>query len=406
VLIGEGLSLGYRRGPRARKWYARFTGPDGVEHKPTLGTADDFLDADGERVLTFFQAQDAARAALAEALAPKPEPVEKARPLTVADAMDEYLDGLDLHRTPSTARLSRIASDAHILPTLGPRAVADLTTPQIREWLASLARAPARRRRKRGVPLSTTPEADPADPDVLRRRKASANRIFNILRAALNHAWSNGKAPSADPWRRVKPFGRTDKARVRYLTAEECRRLVNAADPEIRPLVRAALLTGARYGELSAMRASDFNPDAGTVRVAEAKSGKVRHVPLTPEGVALFEDLTAGRPVDARIFPRADGGPWGRSHQIRPMRAASARAGLSPPVSFHLLRHAYGSLLARAGAPLQVIAEALGHADTRMTSRHYAHLQPSFVAETVRANLPSFTDAPPKVRRLRRKEAK
>jgi integrase len=42
------------------------------------------------------------------------------------------------------------------------------------------------------------------------------------------------------------------------------------------------------------------------------------------------------------------------------------------------------------GVSLQVIAEALGHADTRMTSRHYAHLVPSYVADTIRAKLPAF----------------
>ena len=37
-----------------------------------------------------------------------------------------------------------------------------------------------------------------------------------------------------------------------------------------------------------------------------------------------------------------------------------------------------------------VIAAQLGHADTRMTERHYAHLAPSYVADTIRAALPSF----------------
>jgi hypothetical protein len=43
------------------------------------------------------------------------------------------------------------------------------------------------------------------------------------------------------------------------------------------------------------------------------------------------------------------------------------------------------------GVPLQVIAEALGHSDTRITSKHYAHLMPSYVADTIRSNLPSFS---------------
>jgi len=42
----------------------------------------------------------------------------------------------------------------------------------------------------------------------------------------------------------------------------------------------------------------------------------------------------------------------------------------------------------RRGVPLQVAASALGHADARMTGKHYAHLAPSHVVQLTRANLP------------------
>lgn len=47
----------------------------------------------------------------------------------------------------------------------------------------------------------------------------------------------------------------------------------------------------------------------------------------------------------------------------------------------------------RNGAPLIVVAEVLGHADTRMVSKHYGHLAPSFVADTVRQTAPNFAIA-------------
>lgn len=43
-----------------------------------------------------------------------------------------------------------------------------------------------------------------------------------------------------------------------------------------------------------------------------------------------------------------------------------------------------------AGVPLQVVAANLGHRDTRMTERHYAHLAPSYVADTIRAAMPKL----------------
>ena len=48
------------------------------------------------------------------------------------------------------------------------------------------------------------------------------------------------------------------------------------------------------------------------------------------------------------------------------------------------------STLAMRGVPLSVIAEQLGHADTRMTEKHYAHLAPSYVAATIRAHFPTL----------------
>jgi integrase len=44
--------------------------------------------------------------------------------------------------------------------------------------------------------------------------------------------------------------------------------------------------------------------------------------------------------------------------------------------------------------PMAVIARQLGHADTRMTERHYAHLAPNYIADTVRANFPRLTPSP------------
>jgi integrase len=42
------------------------------------------------------------------------------------------------------------------------------------------------------------------------------------------------------------------------------------------------------------------------------------------------------------------------------------------------------------GVPMAVIAKQLGHADTRMTEKHYAHLAPNHVADTIRANFPNL----------------
>jgi integrase len=138
------------------------------------------------------------------------------------------------------------------------------------------------------------------------------------------------------------------------------------------------------------MRASDYSPEGGTITVRESKAGKPRHIALTDDGQQLFANLVAGKAARDPVFVRDDGETWGPSHQQRPLETASKRAKIEPAATFHILRHTYASSLAMKGVPMGVIAAQLGHADTRMTEKHYAHLSPNYVAETVRAALPAL----------------
>jgi hypothetical protein len=82
---------------------------------------------------------------------------------------------------------------------------------------------------------------------------------------------------------------------------------------------------------------------------------------------------------------RRNGRPWSKSEQQRPLAAASKAARIDPPINFHGLRHTYASRLAMRRVPLAVIAAQLGHSDTRMVEKHYGHLAPNYIADTVRA---------------------
>jgi integrase len=221
------------------------------------------------------------------------------------------------------------------------------------------------------------------DPEAVRRRRSSANRVLTILKAALNHALHNGHVGSDDEWQQVKPYRGADAARVRYLSDGEARRLVNAC-PDFRALVTAALLTGCRYGELTRLRARDYNPDAGTLQIVTSKSAKPRHVVLTDEGKHFFRRAVAGRSASEIILTRDDGRAWGRSEQHRRIADACTVAKVAS-CTVHELRHTYASRLVMKGVPLAVVAAQLGHKDTRMVEKHYGHLAPNYVADTVRA---------------------
>jgi len=267
---------------------------------------------------------------------------------------------------------------------------ASVTTKRIRDWHTGLATAPKLVRTGRIVKKAKSRALDVKDADAIRARRATANRTLTVLKAALNHAFHDGRIATDEAWRKAKPFREADAPVVHFLSEDDCRRIVNACDGAFRNLVRAALLSGCRYGELTRMRASDFNAEAGTITVRESKSGKPRHVALTDEGQSLFTELTAGRSGRESIFIRDDGKTWGPSHQQRPLDGASAPAKIEPPATFHILRHTYASALAMRGVPMGVIAAQLGHSDTRMTEKHYAHLSPNYVADTVRAHFPTL----------------
>ena len=88
----------------------------------------------------------------------------------------------------------------------------------------------------------------------MRARRATANRTLTVLKAALNHAFHEGRIASDEAWRKVKPFREADAPVVHFLSEDECRRIVNATQGRFRNLVRGALVTGCRYGELVRMR--------------------------------------------------------------------------------------------------------------------------------------------------------
>ena len=383
VPIARGFALGYRRGPKGGSWLARLIGGE-RRLETTLGPADDVLDADGLRILDYGQAQAQARDWLG-ALDAK----GNAGPYTVNRCLDDYVADYKRRGGKALDRLE-VTCDAFIRPKLGSFEVAALTASLIRQWHAELAAAPARLRTRTIAKQQNVRRHDVEDKDAVRRRRASANRIFGVFKAALNLAFREGYAASDEAWRRVKPFREASAPKVRYLTHAEAQRLVNASAPGFRPMVQCALLTGCRYGEIIDFQAADFDRDAGTVSVRTSKAGRSRYVVLTEDGVALFERHAAGKTGTALVFTRGDGSRWGRSHQHRPLRDACDRAGIDPPASFHILRHTYATHLLQAGAPLPVIAANLGHADTRMTERHYAHLIPSHVAQVIRATMPKL----------------
>lgn len=383
IRIERNAHIGYRKGAKGGYWIARVRFGEKFKMQ-SLGTADDTLDADGVEIFDFFQAQEKAREWFEHAL--RLEKGIGVAKYTVNDALDDYVDYLDNHG--KSAERAKYSIDAYIRDTFGTIIASELTSKKITDWHKKLADEKPRQRAKKGE-IAFKDDATKGD-DYKRKRKASANRVLTILKAALNRAYYEGKIASDDPWRRVKPYRNVDHPKIRFLTIGECGRLVNACPPDFKPLVQAGLLTGCRWGEVIKLRVQDFHSDSGTLFISDSKSGKPRHVTLDAQGHRFFSRHIIGRSSGDYMFLREDGEQWGRSHQTRRLKDACAKVGISPAISFHILRHTHASQLIQRGTPLPVIAAQLGHADTRICERHYAHLTQNYIADTIRANFPDM----------------
>jgi integrase len=382
TVISEGCALGYRRGTNGGTWVARFRDETGRQHYEALGPADDARDADDLSVFSFPHAQARARDYFTrKAREAAGGFTPSSGPFTMADALAAYFEhyvrrgGKALGHMQSTAR-------TYILPALGETLVTKLTRRQLEQWHDAIARSAPRVRSRPGGAQRF--RAHQLDAEGLRRRRATANRALTILKAALNHAHHDGRTATVDAWAQVKAFRGVDAARLRYLSDDEARRLVNACRADFRLLVTAALLTGCRFGELANLVTEDFNADAGTITIRTSKNGKPRHVVLTDEGREFFARMQRHANPNSPVLTKTNGQPWSASDQQRPLAVACAAARIAS-VTFHGLRHTYASRLVMKGVPLPVVAAQLGHSDTRMVEKHYGHLAPTYIADTVRA---------------------
>ncbi|WLT31136.1 site-specific integrase [Geothrix sp. PMB-07] len=397
----------------AGSWLARWNDPETKsEAQARIGTADDYSDADGVAVLTFAQAQAKAQewfeSRADEAILAREGVPRKKGPWTVADAMEAYFEDAERRGVKGLDR-DKQRSALWIVPELGALEVAELTRRRIEAWQKRLTEAPKRKRtgkagvksHKKKPSKDDPPKPKPAPPQTeeeKRARKDTANRVLSTLKAALNHALDRGRVKHGEAWQAVKPYKGTTSARIRFLSAEEQVRLVNVCPADFRRLVKGALYTGARYGELCRLVVGDFNAANGSLFIAISKSGKSRHIVLTEEAQEFFTSITAGRPSDELMFLRDEverrkrpelAGGWGASDQTRFMSLA-CKAAEVPKAAFHELRHTYASGLVNAGLPMAYVAAQLGHTDTRMTEKHYGHLAPTALADAIRTLAPKL----------------
>lgn len=275
-LLSENIHLGYYRGNRNAMWHVRVRTVDGQKKyiKSVLGGTDDFAQADGNLTLSFSQAQDVARTFADKVF--RGEEIDDQQ-YTVKAAFEDYMADF-IANGKKSYRSTETQIKAHILPEFGNLLVSSLTFKQLNTWKNKLATTAKRVRTGIGAKQQFK-QGQHDDPEYQRKRRASANRIVSMLKAILNHAFKTDRVKSNESWQKLKPFGNVSEPRIRFLSEKDSLRLMNACEPEFRLLVRGALLTGARYGELTALRVGDYS-DNNNIYIHQSKSGKPRHIPL------------------------------------------------------------------------------------------------------------------------------
>ena len=309
--------------------------------------------------------------------------VEPSR-VTLAAFVEQWLAHLVvIGRAPRTVERYRELLRLHVLPELGRVPVQALTTLEVQRLYAHLLTSGRKDGRPGGLSRTTVGHVHRA----LHRALEQAVRWRLLSRNVVRDA--------------ELPPG--ERAAMVTLDREQAQRLRAAAEGStLEVLVALGLATGARRGELLALRWADVDLDAGVVRIErslqlvdgklhvklpKSEAGK-RLVPLPRSTVGELRRhraaqterrLMIGPRYDTAadlVIAKADGAPFRPDYVSAAFRALVRRAGLPAAVHVHTLRHTVGSWLADAGVPPHDIAAILGHRDAGFTLRTYVHSLP------------------------------
>ncbi|CAN7311896.1 tyrosine-type recombinase/integrase [Caballeronia sp. LjRoot29] len=341
--IQTGLFIGYRKAEQGQgTWIGRRRDEDGKQVYRALGTFSDY---------------DAAVKAANE-WANAIEAGVSSKGLTVKQACEHYVKHLAMHKGSASekdaeGRFKRLVYAAKI----GKIDLARLRTSDVKSWL--------------GAQIEQD-EADAEDEEDLRRAKDSANRNLASLKAALNLALRDRLVATDAGWKTVSKFGDVGRRRTAFLPADQRKALVAACPVDLRYLVKAMLLTGARPGELARANVEHVDEDQGTLEL-DGKTGH-RVVTLSSAASAFFAALVKDKDAGTPVLSTEFGQRWNKDSWKKPFKTAAAAANLPAAVVMYALRHTAISEMIANGMDSFIVAKLAG-TSTAMIDKHYGHLR-------------------------------
>lgn len=271
--------------------------------------------------------------------------------LTLEQAVEEYLRERKPHLAPGTLYRTERILRREWLPRFGAKRVDALTAADVARYQTE--------RLAEGTKASTV--------------NLEVYRMKNVLARLVAWGWLEAsplrpKAVQMLP----APERKTD-----FFSREEWGALIRRVPDDVVPILRSALYTACRIGEMTELRWGQVDLEARRIRIEMKKVGRMKTLMVSGALHELLSALPKGTPL-ARVFTRANGTPWDPQSVRKAFLRGKPRAGLT----VHSIRHTAASWLAIAGVPLRTIAAILGHSMIQMTFR-YAHLSPEAVSDAV-----------------------
>jgi integrase len=250
--------------------------------------------------------------------------------MTVAVAAKRWLETrVKTGRNEKGQRMSAVRVEKYLKPYMGHLLIAKVTRSHLREYRIWLERRC--------------------------RKPATVGHILGDARGLLYWCVEAGILEQAPIPRRLMP--RIPETPPDRLTDDQVDNLMQLPEPYLW-VVRFALATGLRWGELCRSQARDIQD--GSIVVGRTKSGKVRRVPLAPD---ILEE---SKSRVGRLVPFAEGSPGSFSKAVR------RRTGIDG-FHVHQMRHTFACRWLERGGSLAALQEMLGHASITTTQR-YARL--------------------------------
>jgi integrase len=355
--LARGIALMYRRNKTNGTWVLKASDGHGSYWTKGFALADDFEDADGKNVLTFYEAQDAAKR-----LARGDDGAADSAPMTVDGALKDYKHDLEARNAnPYNAESPRV----HLTRVLLAKPVALLSAHELKKWRDSLLGKIA---------------------------PATINRVGRCLCAALELARQHDeRIQNRQAWEvGLAGLPNAQEARNVIISDDKVREFVNTAymlDDKLGLLVDVLAITGARPSQPVRLRIEDLHDHPVRPKLMMPKSAKgggrnrsqKRHerywVPITVQLAARLKEAAKGRASDEPLLLQSDGTPWGDNPGQNYHRAVDKvvkAIGLDPTdVTIYCLRHSSIVRMLLANIPIRLVA-SLHNTSVAMIEKHYS----------------------------------